>query len=263
VRSNRALANSYQSSRWYSTEAMCGSLPCGPYLEHYEVACAVCRAKDNNAEQSRSVYTRWGSRTCEDRSNPANMVYSGYLAGSKYTESGNGYNQLCVHETPTWSRYDADSSGNSDGNSKRHWDHSARLYGTEYHNSGSLDKNQYHDAACAVCATGRRAVHTVWGRTSCPYGPHWVAEYSGYAMASSSDSTSRQQTICVDRQRAVHKFSNAEENNDSTSGYSGRLYSTDFKISVFSGTYAQNADIACVVCSRVDVDHNDDREHHH
>merc|ERR1711871_1329713 len=159
-----------------------------------------------------------------DRSNPANMVYSGYLAGSKYTESGNGYNQICLHETPTWNRYDADSSGNSDGNSKRHWENSARLYGTEYHNSGSLDKNQYHDAA------------------------------------------SRQETICVDRQRAVHKFSNAEENNDSTSGYSGRLYSTDFKISVFSGTYAQNSDIACVVCSRVTGahhEHDDDHDHEH
>jgi len=218
-------------NRWYTVEAQCGALPCGPYVEDRELACAVCRVNDEHAKKANSVYTRWGSRECDDRRYPANKIYEGYLAGSYYTSSGGGYDNVCLHEKPTWNEFnDRDQNG-------------GRMYGTEYHNTGSLDKNNNRDAACVVCGTERRATHTVWGRVTCPYGWNWVKEYTGYAMSTASGNY-KTKTICVDTKRETHKFSSDNDQDGNA------LYTTEFRETVFSGTYANGADVPCVVCSR-------------
>ena len=117
------------------------------------------------------------------------------------------------------------------------------MYGTEYHNTGSLDKNNNRDAACVVCGTERRATHTVWGRVTCPYGWNWVKEYTGYAMSTASGNY-KTKTICVDTKRETHKFSSDNDQDGNA------LYTTEFRETVFSGTYANGADVPCVVCSR-------------
>jgi hypothetical protein len=58
----------------------------------------------------------------------------------------------------------------------------ALLYGTEYQNTGAVDKNHDKDAGCSVCQHNTRStVYTQWGRRTCSNG-HKL-EYWGLVMA--------------------------------------------------------------------------------
>jgi len=222
----RSKKEDNDGNMWYTTEAQCGSLPCGPYVNDRELACAVCRVEDAKATQVRTTFDRWGSRTCQ-----STQMYTGYTAGAHRSQQGSGFNQVCLHEKPTWNEFnDRDQNG-------------ARMYGTEYQNTGSLDKNNNRDAACAVCGTTNRATHTVWGRVTCPYGNNWVQEYTGYAMATSTGQY-KTETVCVDKKREEHKFSSDNDQDGNL------FYTTEFRETIYSGSYQNGADLPCVVCSR-------------
>merc|ERR1719336_3238000 len=116
------------------TEYDCGSLPCGPFADAMETACAQCGIPD----QSKAVYTRWGHTECGEDSD---LVYTGAVAGSFYYQKGSGYNSLCLTMNP------AEAPDNKAG-AQNH----GRLYGTEYQSHHHGRRNNDHDAACAVCA---------------------------------------------------------------------------------------------------------------
>merc|ERR1711959_635712 len=146
-----------------------------------------------------AVYTRWGTKSCPSETI---KLYDGFIAGSHYGHNGGGANYLCMHPAPQYPKgySDADNNGNL-------------LYGTEYQNTGALDKNHDGDAACAVCQhKTSTVVYTQWGRTSCSNGHN--LEYTGYLM-STHYGQNKAENICVDKERAVHATSHGGDQNGS------------------------------------------------
>lgn len=185
----------------------------------------VCRVRDSSKNAYRSIFTRWGSRSCPAATS---TLYSGAMAGAHYGHSGSGYNSLCM--APNGQRPVGASSGNHNGN---------LLYGTEYENTGAIDKHHDKDAACAVCATTARSTHVVWGRTTCPAGGY-KKEYSGFAM-STHYTQAAGETVCVDTERAYHAASSNANHNGNL------LYSTEYES--HSGQGPNDMEVSCVVCS--------------
>ena len=68
--------------------------------------------------QGGSTYVRWGRTSCSG--NGTEQVYSGYTAGSLYSNTGAAVNCLCLSPVVQWANYtDAVDSG-------------AKIYGAEY-----------------------------------------------------------------------------------------------------------------------------------
>jgi len=210
----------------YTTEMEGGSSDEKLYPHNREVACALCAPAKRTV-----VYTRWGSRSCPDSSI---KLYEGFIANSYYSHkhhNGGGINALCMHNSPQYPRgyNDGDQNGNL-------------LYGTEYENTGALDKNHNGDAACAVCEhKTSTTVYTQWGRTSCSNGHN--LEYTGYLM-STHYGQNKAENICVDKERAVHAANSNGDQNGSL------LYTSEMEGgSADEGEYRVNVEIACSVCS--------------
>merc|ERR1712226_1469870 len=129
------------------------------------------------------------------------------------------------------------SNGNQNG---------ALLYGTEYENTGAVDKNHNGDAACAVCQSKKAAtVYVQWGRTTCSNG-HKL-EYYGLIMANHYSHQGKSMYLCVDWSRSVHiRSSNADHNG-------ALLYTTEMQTSGHSSgdeaQYGHDRELSCVVCS--------------
>merc|ERR1712139_254884 len=118
----------------------------------------------------------------------------------------------------------------------------ALLFGIEYQNTGSLDKNHDKDAACVVCQHKTASqVYTQGGRSnSCSNGHSTV--YTGYVM-SSYYCQHKQDWVCVDKDRAYHKTSiNADQNG-------GMWYTTEMEGgSTDEVLYPHDREVGCAVC---------------
>merc|ERR1712176_706777 len=113
------------------------------YPHDREVSCAVCSS-------TKPVYSRWGSRTCPSGNA---LVYEGFMASNHHSHGG-GASALCMHPDPE------SPQGYSD-----HHNGGNKLYGMEYKDTGAIDKNHAHDAACAVCEQqSAETVYVQWGR---------------------------------------------------------------------------------------------------
>ena len=84
-----------------------------------------------------------GATTCPEEST---TLYEGFMGAAYYTHTGSGYNFLCMHPEPEWPEGMRDGRNVGPGNNA-----GATVYGVEYKDTGSMDKNHLHDAACAVC----------------------------------------------------------------------------------------------------------------
>ena len=115
---------------------------------------------------SGSTYIRWGKKSCP-QVNSTNLVYSGYAAGSLFTDTGAAANYLCLSPDPLWNHYtDAVDSF-------------ARVYGMEYEFSRATKSDVLRhtkffgkrlddqDAHCSVCETQRSNVLMIPGRNVC------------------------------------------------------------------------------------------------
>jgi hypothetical protein len=207
----------------YTTEMEGGSSDEKAYPHDHEISCAVCSS-------SLPVYVRWGSTKCPGG---ATKLYDSFMASAYHTHNGSGYNELCMHpqgQPPTGA-----SSGDHNG---------ALLYGVEYENTGSVDKNHDKDAACVVCqqksATGR-IPYVQWGRKTCSGGQK--TEYYGVIMASHY-SQRKSEYICVDWERAFHKTNNNGNQNG------GLLYTTEMEAgSADELVYGRDRELSCAVCT--------------
>lgn len=145
---------SHDGMLWYLAEYTCGSLPCGPFHNNWEVACAVCGIPEDFGD----VFTRWGHLDCPDKST---KIYSGVVGGAAHNHAGGGANPLCLSETPElpsqWRNAD---------------DNRAMLYGTEYKGYGAtgMGGKDAWDAGCALCAYKGLASYESWGSRHCPDG---------------------------------------------------------------------------------------------
>merc|ERR1712048_630243 len=174
-----------------------------------------------------AVYTRWGEAKCPSGTR---RLYAGWIGGGAHNQNGSGANLMCMHPEPQ--KPDGASTGNQNG---------ALIYGTEYENTGAVDKNHDKDAGCVVCEkVGVGSVYVQWGRTQCS---KHTTEYKGLIMASRY-TNQKSEFICVDLERAFH----SENNNGNQNG--ALLYTTEMEGgSSDEGMYPHNVEVSCAVCS--------------
>merc|ERR1712048_1091628 len=207
----------------YTTEVEAGNAG-KAYGHDIETSCAVCAPRPKNT----AVYTRWGSLKCP---NGARKLYEGRVGGAHHGHNGSGANMLCMHPIPE--RPDGASTGSQNG---------ALIYGTEYENTGAVDKNHDKDAGCVVCEkVNVGSVYVQWGRKTCSGGQKTV--YYGVIMASHY-SQQKSEYICVDWERAIHSTSSNSNHNG------GLLYTTEMEPgSADELVYGKDRELSCAVCT--------------
>ena len=161
------------------------------------------------------------------------------MAGSEYRQTGNGPNNLCLPEDPTWAKY---QDGIFDG------DHRARVYGTEYEIGMTGSYTPFspdlfnRDVPCAVCRTTRSSSIMIPGRTNCYSG--WTVEYSGYLVSTFHGQAAPIEYVCLDGDPEAIDGGKANEN--------GHVI---YLVDVICGSlrcppYVNGRELACVVCSK-------------
>lgn len=219
----------HDGNLWYPAATKAGSIDEELYPDAAEVGCSVCLAP-------RATYVKWGGNSCNEGST---TLYKGIAGGSGYKTQGSGYNSICLHSQPQrnpgW---------------RSHGDGGAIIVGTEYHSSKSsatIDKNTYHDAACAVCqvtSTEPGSVLVQWGRSeSCSNGHETL--YTGIVHANyHTGGHTRAEYVCVGKERDSHQANNPEYDENSQ-----RWYTAATEISALAGSqYAMYGEIGCAVC---------------
>ena len=79
-----------------------GSQPQNTDLLKLQTDVAALKANGSSVS-SGSTYVRWGRNTCSG--NGTELVYSGFAAGSHYTDKGAAANHLCLSPDPLWGHY--------------------------------------------------------------------------------------------------------------------------------------------------------------
>ena len=212
--------------RLFPTETECGELPCGPYTQDREVACAVCSMSTSSEV---SAFTDWGRKSCPGQ---AEIVYEGYAAASYYSYEGSGANMVCLTSKPKYHQY---SDGNHNG---------ALLYGVEYQVSlPSYSQLSGHRIPCSVCLAYRANTIMIPGRLDCPV--DWSMQYSGYLTGSYYSHKSKINWECLDEN---------SESGGSSGSVGGYLYQTEIECGSIKcrnqeDRYVQNREVTCAVCS--------------
>ncbi|XP_064604589.1 uncharacterized protein LOC135469887 [Liolophura sinensis] len=272
-----ATAANLDGNLLYVVEAACGSLPCPPYVDGYEITCVgpqslinldnqldkifqtlverlaganigssgvntgdgtVRTEKDTNSiSHGGVVYTRWGRNICPDHSQ---RLYSGIMAGSYYKHTGSGANQLCLPLDPQFNKTYPGYQSKS------------YLYGTEFQinydndvfyttNSGGVVPHN-REAQCAVCYTPGRLSHLMIPvRLECPLG--WTVEYLGFLM-SQYNKFQKSEYVCVDQDPDTHPATAANLDGN-------LLYVVEAACgSLPCPPYVDGYEITCVVCTK-------------
>jgi len=188
-------------------------------------------AKGVQAERNGgAVYVRWGHNQCPST---AQLVYSGTVGGTVYTDSGSGSNPQCL---PPNSSYLTTVSGVQKN--------IATMYGAEYEVSeySHLRSKHDHDIPCAVCYVSQRStVYMVPAKYTCPSG--WTREYYGYLMAEHWKHH-RSQFTCIDI--AMKSIPGSASNHNGllfypVEGYCGSLPCPPYK---------DFRELTCAVCTK-------------
>ena len=169
-----------------------------------------------------STFIHWGSSSC---ANSTQLVYTGVVGGSPFTEAGAATNYLCL----AMSGVPTDLT-RSPG---------AHLAGTEYQTGGSP---QDRDAVCAVCRPSHSTTIMIPGTNVCAAG--WTLQYTGYLMAGHGTAhVAGTEFICVD--------TSLESRPGSGDNHDGKLlyYTGAVCGSLPCQPYAQDRTIVCAVCS--------------
>ena len=229
-------AKSETSGSLYTTKMAGGASDEDAYSPGREVGCTVCgipartRGSDGvlqlDPKSETSVYTRWGSTGCGDKSR---LIYTGFIAGPHYRHHGGGANSICMTISGA-----APPSGYSDAAQQGNM-----LYGTEYQG----DKSRLVDAACAVCEYIVELADTYiqWGRENCSNKHTKV--YTGLVMANHWV-YQKSMNLCVHDDREPHAKSDTSKDDGNL------LYSTQIKEGSFNETsYPVNSVVACTECA--------------
>ena len=217
-KADHSLGGMLVPTEWYANNV-------GNYKKGYELSCAVCAPEQNSV-----VYSRWGSNECPSGTT---MLYKSLIASAREDDHGSSFNFLCLHPQPEYPE-----------GVKLGIDNGAYLLPVEYRNTGAVDKNQHHDAGCAVCQRKKTAsVNTQWGRKSCT-NDHQL-EYYGIIMASHHEQK-KTEFICVDWERAAHTLSGINNGDDVLWT---RLYSTEVHTGALEDAYELDKELSCAVCS--------------
>ena len=172
------------------------------------------------------TYIRWGNASCPYG---ADIIYSGFAAGSHNTHEGAAVDLLCLPPEPKYLK---------STNGYQGW---AQLYGVEYETSGTpLDHSHDRNMPCALCqAYGRTNKIMIPSHYECPNG--WRREYYGYLMAGAYSQKAATQYTCVDKNLEQIPGSGASNN-----GY--LLYTVEARCSHFIP--CSDKELTCVVCTK-------------
>lgn len=193
----------------------------------YAMRAATAEAVVGNSGQGGSVFIRWGRTDCPAGSE---LVYSGFVGGAHYANSGGAANQLCLAGTPSWGPYYDDSAQTSN-----------LVYGTQLaENRGPMLNAQGKPARCAACLATARATFMLPGSNACPAG--WTKLYSGYLVAQHYTQP-RTEFVCMDE---------APDTSGSSTSLSGNLwYLTEGACgSLPCPPYVQSREMTCSVCGK-------------
>ncbi|XP_025108507.1 short-chain collagen C4-like isoform X1 [Pomacea canaliculata] len=171
-----------------------------------------------------SVYTRWGNSQCPS---DAQLVYSGVIGGSFYTNEGAASNSLCLPLNPVFNDYVLPGAV-------------TYIYGAEY----EVNPLPSHDLEpkCSVCHIARAATVMMPATNSCHTG--WTMEYSGFLMAGHHTHKAATEFTCVDT--ALEGMIGTKDNRE---GYLFYMVVTSCG-SLPCPPYIANKGLSCVVCSK-------------
>ena len=191
---------------------------------------------DMPKEHVGSTFVRWGRNSCS--ANGTELVYSGYAAGSDFSDSGAAANYICLSPDPLWGYYnDADNAR-------------AKVMGVEYELDGAIPdmmaffhKNIHEeDAPCSVCRSPRPTVIMIPGRNQCYKG--WTLEYKGYLVTGYYGRTSASEYVCLDDYPQALPGGHANQNGKLFHMVEGRCGS------LRCPPYVEGRELTCVVCSK-------------
>jgi hypothetical protein len=171
-----------------------------------------------------SVFVHWGNNVC---GTDPELVYSGFMGGSLFNETGAATNFLCLTDTPIFAHEVRN----------RHF--GAHLYGSEYQTN---DRHTDLDPLCAVCRTPYSTTVMIPGTNTC--GAGWLRQYFGFLMAGGYGDAAGSEFICVDHVMASADHSNLDQDGKSlfyTETHCGSLPCTP---------YEGQRTVLCVVCSK-------------
>ena len=175
------------------------------------------------------TYVRWGKNSCPSTSGTV-LLYSGYMAGSHFSQRGGGMNFLCMPTNPEYTLpYKTGAQAK------------APVHGTEYE-SPVAGSRQDHNVPCAVCsATTRNHVLFIPAKTTCP--ASWVREYYGYLMTAYK--TENPSTFeCVDKDQ--DSVPNSSANTEGATIFHAEATSNGLPCPPYSTAKELN----CVICTK-------------
>ena len=201
-------------------------------------------ARIQSKSQGGSTYVRWGRTSCPG--NDTEQVYSGYTAGSLFSDTGAAANYLCLSPVAQWAKYtDAVDSF-------------AKIYGAEYEtwnanantNAGAKQRSNFFfgkslvddNVPCSVCRSSRSSVLMVPGRNTCLNG--WNLEYAGYLASGANYQAAATEYVCLD--------ANPEAVPSGFSNQNGKLF---YLVEGICGSlecppYENGRELTCAVCSK-------------
>ena len=180
-----------------------------------------------------AVFTRWGRKECPD--NDTEMIYSGFMGGGSYTESGAAVNYLCLPPDPQ--PYVLTASV----------DHTrkATLMGVEYESPQAAIYGQTpgNDVPCAICRSrSAKSSLMVPARNTCYTG--WRKQYQGILSAGYFDHASGTELICVDDKPESLRGGEHQD-------YGKMLYAVQTTCgSLQCPPYHSDQYVSCVVCTK-------------
>ena len=182
------------------------------------------------------IYTRWGRTTCPNTTG-TELVYSGRVVGSHYSDKGGGANYLCLpEEDPDYLSYEPG-----------HQTWRGYLYGIEYETAvggpgDPLSSVHNHNVPCAIChIPTRSSILMIPGRTRCP--SSWTTKYFGYLM-SNARSLTRTMFECLDKDSESIPGSVANSN-------PALFYTVETSCNgIPCPPYYEGREVTCVVCTK-------------
>ena len=201
-------------------------------------------ARIQSNPQGGSTYVRWGRTSCPG--NGTEQVYSGYTAGSLYSDTGAAVNYLCLSPVAEWAKYtnDVDSAAkiyraeyefwNTNTNTKAGTDQRSNMF----FENPLLDEN----VPCSVCRSSKPSVLMIPGRKTCLNG--WNLEYAGYLASGAHNHAAATEYICLD--------ANPEAISSGFSNQNGKLF---YLVEGMCGSleyppYENGRELTCAVCSK-------------
>ncbi|KAL4240277.1 hypothetical protein ACF0H5_001071 [Mactra antiquata] len=170
---------------------------------------------------SSSTFTRWGHTEC---GGDAEVVYTGYMAGSRLGQLGGGSNYLCLTPEPKFATVDKATNPIS------------LLFGARFKFD---DDKEFSEALCVVCMIPRSSVIMIPGTNQCKDG--WNLEYWGY-LVSQSYIQKRTEFICMDENPKAQQ-------NRTNKDFSAALVKVETRYGKLPEQYPVGYELTCAVCS--------------